>query len=163
MQPLDSFQLAKILTDIPQTARIFKKVLARGSLPILAPPDIPAAYVINTAFYWERPGEHWVLIVYLKDFNIFCCSYGLPASVYNFVFLTERGGLPLLQNTRGLQSQNSSVCGHYCIYILYFLSIGRSLTSILQDFSPENTDYNDLKVFKFVSNLAWRHSQITLT
>ena len=66
----------------------------------------------------SSPGTHWLACVKAPGSVLeFFDSYGHPPSFYHFSFPSN---LSILYNHDPLQSVYSSVCGHYCIYFLYF-------------------------------------------
>ncbi len=74
----------------------------------------PACLVANTDVSGEK-GQHWVAIYYLGDnTSEFFDSYGLDPTLYGFDI-----GMGTFMDGEPIQSIESDVCGHHCIYFLY--------------------------------------------
>ena len=158
MKPLNSHIIDKILYACPMTQNVYKGVKARGDIYMSSTPY--SSYVVNTGFEWD--GRHWVLIYFSPTYTIFFDSYGFSPDMYDYFFLGERGGVPLMRNTARVQSYGSSVCGHWVIYMLYHLLAGKTLHSILKRFIGQSTRLNDLYVFYFVKKLAWEYAKVLI-
>lgn len=65
-------------------------------------------------------------------------------------------------NNQQLQSDSSSVCGHFCLMFLYYMSFGIELQTFFGVFS-ENLHSNDKIVELFVENLRRRKKKILET
>lgn len=79
---------------------------------------------------------------YLKFFD----SFGKPPSVLHHMIFTRRNGKRFNFNSKNLQTQDSLVCGHYCLVYLMF----RTCELIMRDFQPMfnvNINENDLIVY----------------
>ncbi|ESO87930.1 hypothetical protein LOTGIDRAFT_175928 [Lottia gigantea] len=115
-KPLYTSQLEEGLAcHIPEQ---FAGVLARNQLQTLQPTRYPSAYVVNTDDAGQ-PGKHWTVFVCEKDHCDFFDSFGCSPEVYgqDFADFARRQG-PLRHNTRRIQGNQSSVCGHYCFFYL---------------------------------------------
>lgn len=53
----------------------------------------------------------------------------------------------IVQNEQPIQSVLSNVCGQYCIYILYFLSKGKSFNFIINTLNKYNNSDTIVKIF----------------
>jgi len=88
-------------------------VRAADQLPDVWP--VESVCIVNTDNA-DKPGEHWVVYYHSQSALEFFDSYGLPPSAYpNLTILNV-----LYYNPISLQSIGSSVCGHYCIFYVYF-------------------------------------------
>ena len=78
-------------------------------------------------------------------------SYGLPPSSYSrkFTNFLNNNSNSLIFNTVTLQSINSKVCGHYCIYYALFRCRDINMSTIVHRFS-NNKRRNDFLVKRFV-------------
>ena len=100
-------------------------------------------------------GMHW--LAFYKDESSECVeffdSFAMPIDFYGeefSKFCTRKG--KILQTSKvQLQSNQSSLCGNYCLYFLIHRSRGVSFTNILNQFS-ENLHDNDRIVKNFVQN-----------
>lgn len=97
------------------------------------------------------PGEHW-LVVYFpenlkKNTPEFFDSLGKGPNHYS-TNITHFMGNQYVYNTQRLQAHNSSTCGLYCLYFLYYRVRGYSFSNILNRFSL-NLKHNDSIVIDF--------------
>jgi hypothetical protein len=142
----DSNQLSTILKKIRVSNSTFEGIFARDTLPKNIN-SFPTYLIVNTDLS-SGQGEHWVSILYFSnDVVEFFDSFGFPPHVYN---------IPLVHcslfNSKRLQSDNSTVCGQYCVYYLYYRLRGHTLASIISSFSINNFYWNDKQVAKFIRN-----------
>ena len=79
----------------------------------------PKAYVVNTDDS-RQPGQHWVSFYRPTPGVVeYFDSYGLPPHYLNFQSELDRMGWCYQEvNTICLQSEDSTVCGLYCLYYL---------------------------------------------
>lgn len=106
----------------------------------------PACCIMNTDKAGQ-PGEHWV--AYWFDSSNACeffDSYGLAPSAFGFSHTCTH------YNTKCIQSYDSNVCGHYCLYYLIRKSRGHSLHYITLPFDSSTPLWNDSQVLKSMSN-----------
>ncbi len=115
-------------------------VYASDSLPLRLPPN--SAIVVNTQPSY-LDGMHWIAI-YLDSNNQleYFDSYGQPPLVQDHLKFIRRNCNYYTFNSQLLQSDFSSVCGHYCLCYLYFKTNGYSLRDFLSIFST-NVNKND--------------------
>ena len=73
----------------------------------------------------DKPGTHWVAMYKENHECEFFDSYGRAPFENNFLEIRTR------HNKVKLQSDYSQVCGHYCLYFLYFRSRGNNLNEII--------------------------------
>ena len=151
IEPLDSLKIKKILYNDHFSRKYFRNISARGKLPRVIK-TYPSFYILNTDFYY-KPGLHWLLLCFFEEYTIFFDSFGLSPVYYNFPILVKQNSNTLVQSTLRLQSLDSSACGYYCIYFIYFLSRNIPFTEILKHFSKSNKIWNDKYVYNFIKNL----------
>lgn len=128
---MEQNRLHHILSKIySKSDTAFLGVFAADNLPL---PDYifshsPCAYVANTD-QTGRPGTHWVAIFHpSKSCVEFFDSFGFhPHDLgFNFSSFTLSN-----YNQKQVQSFDSQVCGHYCIYFLFFRIHGHSFSNIM--------------------------------
>ena len=161
MKGLDSNQIATSLGKLvcPKKVKL-AAVCARDEIEEVirqASDDdsFPLCLVSNTDVS-TGDGEHWVAL-YVNSLHEceFFDSYGCQPSVYRVVLpFTDYN----LANSRTLQSQLSSVCGHYCLFYLAYRSRGVASQRIFHCFSPRSLRYNDTSVERSVHKLMKRAS-----
>ena len=91
----------------------------------------PAAYVV-TIDTSDKPGKHWIAFWHRRGGEAeYFDSYGLPLENYTDVYkhLPQTTKI-VASNNKCLQSYESVLCGHYCIFFLAFRSAGYSMTTI---------------------------------
>ena len=141
---MNSLQLERALERNPYTKKTFRGVFAADELPDLD--TFPCGFVANTDPHTE-PGTHWVAFYFpSRDKGEFFDSYGYPPEYYGEPFM---GYNIETINSHKLQSSWSEVCGHYCIFYLYYRSRRYSMSKIVNMFSS-NTTINDCKVSCYV-------------
>ena len=147
---MNTGQIQEILSKtLPSDKVNFLGVFAQDKIPLIDSSfSFPLCFVSNT-HPSTKPGEHWVAFFYDSPSSLeFFDSYGLNPSVYDFQINPTR------MNQMVLQSLDSDVCAHYCIFYLYHRSRGKSLTQILKSFSAHDQAWNDNSVARFVSKLC---------
>ena len=119
--------------------------------------SFPAFVIVNTALSTSAKG-HYVLL-YFTCINklIFFDSYGRDiGSVNNGHLLVKYiNGCSVVHNMYTLQSENSAVCGLYCLYACFCLSRTNSLTEIVLKFT-DDVDYNDSLIVYLVDSVYKR-------
>ena len=100
----------------------------------------------------DKPGSHWITFYFTKEKEgEFFDSYGLPPSNYTGTFtrFLNNNSNSWCFNTITLQTVNSKVCGHYCLYYALFRSRGINMSEIVHRFS-NNKRRNDFLVKQFI-------------
>ena len=117
----------------------FMGVFPRDLIPNLnADSRFPCCFLVNSDPS-TMLGTHW-LAFYFSDFSTcdLIDSYASHPSNYSIVI---RSGLKISTNQNILQSLDSFVCGHYCVYFLYQRSRGLSYKQILSSFDLNDCDW----------------------
>jgi len=95
---------------------------------------------------------HWLAMFKISDTQVeFFDSYGHPPQSYG---LSANPYYDLISSQQQLQSTNSNVCGHYCIWFLLSRAVNKSYEEILKMFSTTNLVANDNIVRELVTRLA---------
>ena len=156
---MNTSQIHSILSCIIHSDQcLFLGVFPKDLIPSIHTSSFPLCFVANTDPSTQA-GEHWVAYFYdSPSYLEFFDSYGLSPSDYDLPHKPQR------MNHQTLQSLDSRVCGHYCIFYLYHRSQGISLTRILSSFSLHDYTWNDRHVSRFISKNFTHHcSNCTLT
>jgi hypothetical protein len=95
----------------------------------------------------DQSGSHWVCIYIQNGKGEYFDSYGMAPPLEDFLGFLDRNSRSWSYNKQELQSLDSMVCGHYCIWFLSERARGRSMQNIVQQFSETDTKWND-KVVK---------------
>lgn len=149
-------QLLNILSHCIPPSTYFAGVFPKDKIPHSAS-HYPYCFVANTDPSSES-GTHWIA-VYCSSPNSFefFDSHGIEPEVHGFSFPN------CTFSSTQLQSYRSSVCGHYCVYYLYYRSRGKTLSQIISKFLKNNYSWNDHQVSRFVHRLArFSHSHSTI-
>ena len=131
---------------------LFLGVYAADNLPspsfICA--NTPCCYVSNTdPKGW--PGKHWVAIYHSTNNALeFFDSFAQHPSNLGFKF---HASFQVHYNHRHIQSISSHVCAHYCIFFLYYRSLGQSLNQISRFLSKMPHSKSDSFVYSFVNKI----------
>lgn len=148
---MNTTQLRHVLSKDPFVKKSFGGVYACDQLPSIRINEYPKSFVVNTDPK-NLPGSHWIAI-YFEDeqHGEFFDSYGHHPNIYNEYFLNfmNTHSTEWKHNEKGLQSAFSNVCGQYCIYFLYYRSRGIPMSSIVNRFSF-NKSQDDQIVYNFV-------------
>ena len=147
---MNTTQLTIILKKDKYTRAVFQVVYPSDELPATVA-SFPALFIANVDTS-EKPGSHWVAFYFTKDQKgeIFD-SYGLPPSNYTGTFsaFLNNNSNDWSFNSVPLQSINSKVCGHYCLYYALFRCRNIGMSTIVHRFS-KNKQRNDFLVKRFL-------------
>ena len=147
---MNSTQLAIILKKDKYTRAVFQGVYPSDKLPTSVS-SFPALFIANVDTS-EKPGLHWVAFYFTKDSEEeFFDSYGLPPSNYTGTFSSfmNDNSKGWSSNSVTLQSIDSKVCGHYCLYYALFRCHNIDMSTIVHRFS-KNKQRNDFLVKHFI-------------
>lgn len=153
MRALVAGQLIDLLRKIPETKNLFKGISARD-IHLRPPKHIknkPKAYIQNTGY--AKAGVHWV-VLYFSDRETFLFdSYGRDAKELFLEASAIQSYRPIAYNPFVLQKSGSLVCGHFCVFFLYWLGKGYSVKNINRFFTS-NRRKNDTLVFNFTQKIG---------
>lgn len=103
----------------------------------------------------RKSGTHWVAFFLPKRGPVeYFDSFGRhPRNKYFRKFIKTHGKQSVW-NTKRLQSDYTSVCGHYCCVYLFHRCSGRSMESFLKKFNTKNYKANDETILKLFKKIA---------
>ncbi len=107
-------QLQHIIDNDLRTERQFLGVFSADTLPVRMPARSLA--IVNCCNH-NLPGLHWIALYQGENMMEMFDSYGLPPQMYNLQL--PRAGV-VTYNARQIQSNNSELCGQYCLYYSFF-------------------------------------------
>ena len=118
---MDTIQLTIILRKDRYTCGVFQGVYPSDKLPtsVLSFLALFIA-IVDTS---DKPGTHWVAFYFTKEREgEFFDSYGLPRSNYTgrFSLFLKNNSISWKFKFKTLQSIDSKVCEHYCLYFVLF-------------------------------------------
>lgn len=118
----------------------------------------PCAIIANTDDS-TKAGTHWIAMYLSHDGRgTYFDSYGVPPRDLRFIRCLRRNCRSYQCNRKQLQCLTTSVCGHYCIVVLYWLSNGLSLSSFLRNFTND-TERNDKLIVKMFRKIVKNKSK----
>lgn len=124
---MQTHTINKILNTCKITKKFYIGCFAADKIPKIE--QFPASLVVNLDTY-DQEGSHWVAVFCVNKKQVYYFdSYGIEPNLYIKQFLTQF--LKVYQNKKIIQALNSNVCGFYCIYFIYSLSIGQSFKNFL--------------------------------
>ena len=150
---MDTIQLTIILRKDRYTRGVFQRVYSSDKLHTNIS-SYPALFIANVDTS-DKPGTHWVAFYITKEREgDFFDSYGLTPSNYTGTFTSflNNNSNGWKFNSKTLQSIDSKVCGHYCLYFALFRSRQVSMSTIVNRFSG-NKSRNDFLVQQFIENV----------
>jgi len=115
----------------------FKGVYSKNRLP----QRDEGAFVINLEDD-TKAGSHWVALFVLKNKCTYFDSFGiehLPKEIERFI----DGLSEVDRNIYRIQSNDSIMCGYYCIKFIEYMFAGKNLIDFTNLFSPNDFDKND--------------------
>ena len=107
------------------------------------------AYVISLQEYADV-GAHWIAL-YIEDFEMtyfesFVVEH-VPKEIKNFI-----GYKNIKANILIIQANNSVMCGYFCIGIIDFMFVGKTLIDYVSLFSPYDFEINDGIILSYFKN-----------
>ena len=147
---MDTIQLTLILRNDKYTRGVFQGVYPSDKLPTSVL-SYPALFIANVDTS-DKPGSHWLAFYFTKEKEgEFFDSYGSSPSNYTGTFtrFLKNNSNDWKFNPVTLQTANSKVCGHYCLYYALFHCRGIDMSNIVHRFSI-NKRQNDLLVKRFI-------------
>ena len=143
-------QLERILSSRHFTGCGFGGVYPADKLPRRVSPT-KRFYVANTDPA-HKAGEHWVAFFFTPNNTcVYFDSFGLPPLLTPFHRFIEENSERWIYNSKRLQHPSSTLCGHYCIFFLHFMCMGKTLDSVVGALS-DDLKWNDWAVTDFVNH-----------
>jgi len=116
----------------------------------------PQLAVIQNSDIRSKPGSHWLIYIYIKRKIEFFDTYGECPSFYQLDPPAAIKNTSFSYNTLQVQSENSSVCSQFCLYVLCNRLMGRLLDDIVShDFSATDFKANENLVTSFYDSLCF--------
>ena len=123
---LTNFEIQKYYENEPK----FNGVFSRDNLPKKIK---DGAYVINLDEY-KDVGTHWIALFCNRSEIVYFDSFGVehvPEEIKEFI-----GNKDIKANIFRVQSNDSIMCGYFCIGFIDFMLAGKKLTDFTCMFSP---------------------------
>lgn len=134
---MNTFDLFKFLTNDSLCNRYFLGIFARDELPNKIN-KYPCSFIINTEPR-HKPGKHWLAIFFNENRNLeFFDPMGMPPSYYLLDdYFEKMSSNKYKWNKIRIQSLFSNLCGHICLFYLFFKSRHHTLEYIQSNFSSD--------------------------
>ena len=148
---MDNNQIENISRNNPVTKHTFIGCFAQNKMPV-KPEN--GYMIVNNESNPKKMG-HWILIYKNNDKHYFFDSFGFHPSIYGgniASYCNTYNNIQLLLK-KPIQSNNSYVCGAYCLYVAYYLCKNISVEKIITRFSKRNL-HNDKIVEKFIMDVS---------
>ena len=142
--PLTNFEIQKYYQNEPR----FNGAYSRDNLPKIK----DGAYIINLDEYSDI-GTHWIALWVNNSNNItYFDGFGvehIPEEIKAFI-----GNKNINTNVFRIQTNDSIMCGYFCIGSINYMLNGKTLTEYTYFFSPNDFKKNDDIILNyFMSNI----------
>ena len=142
--PLTNFEIQKYYQNEPR----FNGAYSRDNLPKIK----DGAYIINLDEYSDI-GTHWIALWVNNSNNItYSDSFGvehIPEEIKAFI-----GNKNINTNVFRIQTNDSIMCGYFCIGSINYMLNGKTLTEYTYFFLPNDFKKNDDIILNyFMSNI----------
>ena len=124
--PLTNFEIKRYYQNEPK----FNGVFSRDNLPKKIK---DGAYVINLDEYADV-GTCWIALFCKKTEIVYFDSFGVEHALEEIKGFI--GNISIKANIFRVQSNNSIMCGYFCIRFIDFMLVGKKLTDFTSLFSP---------------------------
>ena len=104
------------------------------------------AYVINLDEYADT-GTHWIALFCKKNETVYFDSFGvahIPGEIKEFI-----GNENIKANIFRVQTNNSIMCGYFCIRFIDFMLADKKQADYTNLFSPDDFDKNDSIILSY--------------
>ena len=118
-------------------------------------------YIINLESSNQGQGTHWTTLIVQPHLALFVDSFGAPPSIEIENFVKKRKGIKFAFSNEIIQDLDSSNCGFFCLYLIYFISKHQREKELIQlvesfiNLFKDNTKLNDgilRQLFKQISD-----------
>jgi len=144
---MNNEEIEKALRSDPAVDKTFIGVFSADTLPI--PKEFPGGYIANTEPS-HMSGQHWVAF-YCNDNTVECWdSFGRNPAEYSEHLATWINDEYKIVQIESVQSDDSTVCGQYCMFFILLRAYNFSYEDIMSAFTSD-TVINDKFVCKFIN------------
>ena len=150
---MDEDQIFKLILQCKHLMFKFNGVYAADNFPLKMPTN---SFTIVNASPASSTGSHWVVLAKRHEYPKIYFSDPLALPIYSYKHRADRFQqsttdsiiVDLMKDRRDskkpLQSENSQMCGLYCIYFAHY---------VLNDNFPFIPDINEVHLLSFVKNV----------
>ena len=125
----------------------FNGVYSRDNLPHKIK---DAAFVINLDEYSDIGTTHWIALYVNNKTVTYLDSFGvepIPKEIKKFI-----NNKNIIANIFRIQTNDSVMCGYFCIGFINYMFMGKSLTDCTNLFSPNKFQKNDDIILNYFLN-----------
>ena len=140
--PLTNFEIQKYDQNEPR----FNGVFSGNNLPKRIKDGI---YLINLDEYADV-GTHWIAFFYNRNEIVYVNSFGVehfPKEIKKFV-----GNKNIKANIFRVQTNDSVMCGYFCIGFIDFMLARKKFTDCTNLFSPHDFKKSDNIILSYLKN-----------
>ena len=145
---MDSYEIARYMRLEEKIRDQFYGVYSLDLIPKKLP--IPSLVIVNLDYSTDK-GSHWVVLHQVNNEVVehFDSAGKQPKrDIVNNLF---SNALSYKYNNKRVQNYQTDTCGLFCLYYSYHSSRGRTMQSILSDFSV-NLKSNEEMIISFFNN-----------
>ena len=145
---MDSYEIARYMRLDEKIREQFYGVYSLDLIPKQIP--IPSLVIVNLDYSTDK-GSHWVVLHRVNNEVVehFDSAGKQPKrDIVNNLFSNV---LSYKYNNKRVQNYQTDTCGLFCLYYSYHSSRGRTMQSILSDFSV-NLKSNEQMIISFFKN-----------
>ena len=145
---MDSYEIARYMRLDEKNRDQFYGVYSLDLIPKKLP--IPSLVIVNLDYSTDK-GSHWVVLHRVNNEVVehFDSAGKQPKrDIVNNLF---SNALSYKYNNKRVQNYQTDTCGLFCLYYSYHSSRGRTMQSILSDFSV-NLKSNEEMIIRFFNN-----------
>ena len=145
---MDSYEIAKYMRLDEKIREQFYGIYSLDLIPKKLP--IPSLVIVNLDYSTDK-GSHWVVLHRVNNEVVeqFDSAGKQPKrDIVNNLF---SNALSYKYNNKRVQNYQTDTCGLFCLYYSYHSSRGRTMQSILSDFSV-NLKSNEEMIIRFFNN-----------
>ena len=145
---MDSYEIARYMRLDEKIREQFYGVYSLDLIPKKIP--IPSLVIVNLDYSTDK-GSHWVVLHRVNNEVVehFDSAGKQPKrDIVNHLF---SNALSYKYNNKRVQNYQTDTCGLFCLYYSYHSSRGRTMQSILSDFSV-NLKSNEEMIISFFKN-----------
>lgn len=141
---MNTLDIIQTLSLNKHTKKNFQGVFPCDHLPVKV--KKPALIVANTDPA-HKSGTHWVaFFIPTHGPSEYFDSFGKRPIKKQFLQFLKNNTKSYVYNSKRIQGDFSSTCGHYCCVYLYYKSRSKQLKDFLKEFSKKNYNLNDQKI-----------------
>ena len=146
---MNTLQLTRCIKEDPLLRDQCSGVFALDKIPEIT--AIPDCFISNLDKEKE-PGSHWVAVFIDQDKNgEYFDSYGRMPGKRKIREFLDQNCVSWTWNDKCLQSPYSSVCGHYCMFFLFYRVRGDTMHQCVRGFGSD-LEQNDVLVNSFLND-----------